>query len=63
MFDVEHPDVRDAIERALAEDIGAGDVTSQLTVPENLQARGSFIAKQSLVLAGIERAAKTAIPS
>ncbi len=42
------------IERALAEDIGTGDVTSQLTVPEGLQARGSFIARQSLVLAGVE---------
>jgi nicotinate-nucleotide pyrophosphorylase (carboxylating) len=54
MFDVSHPEVRDAVERALAEDIGTGDVTSQLTVPPDLQARGSFIAKQKLVLAGIE---------
>ncbi len=54
MFNVSHPEVRAALERALAEDIGAGDITSQLTVPENLQAHGSFLAKQSLVLAGIE---------
>ena len=54
MFDTLHPEVRDAIERALAEDIGTGDITSELTVPEDLQARGTFIAKQSLVLAGIE---------
>jgi nicotinate-nucleotide pyrophosphorylase (carboxylating) len=54
VFDVGHPEVRDAIERALIEDIGTGDITSQLTLPENLQARGSFIAKQSLVLAGVE---------
>jgi nicotinate-nucleotide pyrophosphorylase (carboxylating) len=54
VFDASHPEVRDAIERALAEDIGTGDITSQLTVPEDLRARGSFIAKQSLVLAGIE---------
>jgi nicotinate-nucleotide pyrophosphorylase (carboxylating) len=54
MFDVEHADVRDAVERALAEDIGSGDITSQLTVPADLQARGSFIAKQELVLAGSE---------
>ncbi len=46
MFDVDHADVRDAVESALAEDIGSGDITSQLTVPEDLQARGSFIAKQ-----------------
>jgi nicotinate-nucleotide pyrophosphorylase (carboxylating) len=54
MFDVSHPEVREAVDRALAEDIGSGDVTSQLTVPPGLKARGSFIAKQDLVLAGIE---------
>ncbi len=54
MFNVSHPDVRATVERALAEDIGAGDITSQLTVPEGLQARGSFLAKQPLVLAGTE---------
>ena len=54
MFDVTHSEVRYAVERALAEDIGAGDVTSQLTVPDDLQAHGSYLAKQSFVLAGIE---------
>jgi nicotinate-nucleotide pyrophosphorylase (carboxylating) len=54
MFDVSHPEVRGAVERALAEDIGNGDITSQLTVPETTQAHGSFLAKQDLVLAGIE---------
>jgi nicotinate-nucleotide pyrophosphorylase (carboxylating) len=54
MFDVSHPEVRAAIEHALAEDIGTGDITSQLTVAENLAAHGSFVAKQSLVLAGVE---------
>jgi len=54
MFETSHPEVREAIERALAEDIGTGDVTTELTVREDLQARGSFIAKQSLVLAGVE---------
>ena len=54
MFDVTHTEVRHAVDTALAEDIGAGDVTSQLTVPEDLQAHGSYLAKQSFVLAGIE---------
>lgn len=54
MFDVSHPAVREVIERALAEDIGTGDITSQLTVPEHLHASGTFIAKQSMVLAGVE---------
>jgi nicotinate-nucleotide pyrophosphorylase (carboxylating) len=54
MFDVSHLEVRDAVERALTEDIGTGDITSELTVPPALNARGSFIVKQHLVLAGIE---------
>ena len=54
MFDVSHPEVRGAVERALAEDIGAGDITSQLTVPGGIQAHGSFLAKQPLVVAGVE---------
>jgi nicotinate-nucleotide pyrophosphorylase (carboxylating) len=54
MFDLHHPEIRDAVVRALAEDIGTGDITSELTVPPHLMARGSFLAKQDLVLAGIE---------
>jgi nicotinate-nucleotide pyrophosphorylase (carboxylating) len=54
MFDVSHPEVHSAVAQALAEDIGSGDVTSRLTVPSDLQARGTFLAKQSLVVAGIE---------
>jgi nicotinate-nucleotide pyrophosphorylase (carboxylating) len=54
MLDVHQPEVRDAILRALDEDIRTGDVTSSLTVPKDLQARGSFLAKQDLVLAGVE---------
>ncbi len=38
--------------RALEEDIGPGDVTSQLTTPETLRADGRFVAKESGVLAG-----------
>lgn len=54
MFDITHPEVRAAIERALSEDIGSGDITSQLTVPDARQASGKFVARQPLVLAGIE---------
>ncbi|MBV9612498.1 MAG: carboxylating nicotinate-nucleotide diphosphorylase [Acidobacteriaceae bacterium] len=54
MFDTSHPEVRDAIKRALNEDIGSGDITSQLTIPEGLRARGRFLARQSLILAGSE---------
>lgn len=54
MFDTTQPEVRNAVERALAEDIGPGDVTSELTVPPGLEARGKFIARESFTLAGIE---------
>jgi nicotinate-nucleotide pyrophosphorylase (carboxylating) len=54
MFDVSHPEIRAVVERALSEDIGSGDVTSTLTVRPGLAARGSFIARQSLILAGVE---------
>ncbi|HEY7212508.1 MAG TPA: carboxylating nicotinate-nucleotide diphosphorylase [Bryobacteraceae bacterium] len=54
MFDTDHPQIREAVQRALEEDIGAGDVTSELTVPPLLRAEGSFLARDSFVLAGIE---------
>ncbi len=38
---------------ALAEDIGAGDITSLLTVPEEAQVRGVMIAKADGVIAGL----------
>ncbi len=54
MFEITHPEIRIAVERALAEDVGAGDVTTSLTVPEDLRAHGRFLAKQDFTLAGIE---------
>ena len=38
----------------LEEDIGTGDVTTEVTVPAAQQARGEVVAKAPLVLAGIE---------
>jgi nicotinate-nucleotide pyrophosphorylase (carboxylating) len=38
----------------LAEDVGAGDITTETTVSATQQARGELIAKAPLVLAGIE---------
>jgi nicotinate-nucleotide pyrophosphorylase (carboxylating) len=40
------------IQLALEEDIGSGDITTQLCVPADRQARGIFIAREDLVLAG-----------
>jgi len=53
-FDVSHPEIRDAVRRALEEDIGSGDITSQATVPAELVAGGKFVARQPLVVAGVE---------
>jgi nicotinate-nucleotide pyrophosphorylase (carboxylating) len=38
----------------LAEDVGAGDITTEMTVPAKQRAQGELIAKAPLVLAGIE---------
>ncbi|MEJ2009930.1 MAG: carboxylating nicotinate-nucleotide diphosphorylase, partial [Acidobacteriota bacterium] len=46
-------DVRRIIASALAEDLGSGDVTTSLTVPEGTKAQGTFFAKQRLVVAGL----------
>ena len=53
-FDVSHPEIQAVVERALAEDIGRGDITSELTVDAAQMASGRFLAKQQLVLAGVE---------
>jgi nicotinate-nucleotide pyrophosphorylase (carboxylating) len=45
---------RDIVRRALEEDIGGGDVTSEATVPEDQQARGTFLVKADCVLAGLD---------
>jgi len=49
-----HPDVRRAVENALAEDIGPGDLTTQTTIPADLQAEARFVAQQPIVVAGSE---------
>ncbi len=54
MFNIHHPEVRAAVERALSEDIGSGDITSELTVDAGTQAHGRFLARQPLVVAGVE---------
>lgn len=49
-----HPDILDAIRRALAEDIGPGDVTTNSIVPPDALMRGRIIAKQDGVVAGLD---------
>lgn len=61
-FDALHPDVVRAIENALAEDVGPGDLTSVLTVDENQRAVGRFFARQPMVVAGSELLERTMQP-
>jgi nicotinate-nucleotide pyrophosphorylase (carboxylating) len=44
---------RDLVRRALAEDIGSGDVTTEATVPRDARGHGVLLAKSSLVVAGL----------
>lgn len=48
------PAVRELLARALEEDIGTGDLTGQACLPESARARGRFVAKQAMVVAGVE---------
>jgi len=41
------------ITRALAEDIGAGDITSTLLIPENQTAQMAFVAREGMVACGV----------
>lgn len=45
--------LRALVERALEEDIGAGDLTTRLTIAEDAPARGVFISQQALAVAGL----------
>ncbi|HEX2747048.1 MAG TPA: carboxylating nicotinate-nucleotide diphosphorylase [Verrucomicrobiales bacterium] len=47
-------EVKQLIRMALAEDIGAGDITASSFVPEGKQARGTILAKETGIVAGIE---------
>ena len=50
--------VRNIVSRAFVEDLGRGDITTSLTVPESRKARGTFYSKQALVVAGLPVAAE-----
>ncbi len=53
-FDINHPDVLNAVRRALDEDIGSGDITTNLTVPADRQAQGAYFAREEMTVAGVE---------
>ncbi len=45
---------RDIVRRALTEDVGPGDVTTEATVPPAQRARGVLLVKQECVIAGLD---------
>lgn len=47
-------EILDSIQRALAEDIGAGDATTLSIVPPDATMRGQIIAKQDGIIAGLD---------
>ena len=49
---------REAVRRALAEDLGWGDVTTEATIDTSLRARGVILAKSDCVIAGLDVAAE-----
>jgi nicotinate-nucleotide pyrophosphorylase (carboxylating) len=54
------PEVIEALKRFLDEDIRSGDLTTQLTIPEDTDALATIYAKDKSVLAGIEEVAAIA---
>lgn len=53
-FDISHPDVRAAVDRALSEDLGPGDITTDSCIPADAHAEARFVAKQDMTVAGVE---------
>lgn len=51
-------ELRHLVQRALDEDLGRGDLTTRLTVPESTKARGTFVSQQQLVMTGLPVAAE-----
>jgi len=50
------PQIEEIIDRALAEDLGKGDVTTEALIPGDQQGTGLIVAKEEGILAGIEAA-------
>jgi nicotinate-nucleotide pyrophosphorylase (carboxylating) len=51
-------ELRGLVLHALAEDLGQGDLTTRVTIPPGMKARGTFRSKQNLVVAGLPVAEK-----
>lgn len=57
-LDLSSESLRGLIFHALAEDLGQGDLTTRVTLPGSMQAKGTFNSKQRLVVAGLPIAQK-----
>jgi nicotinate-nucleotide pyrophosphorylase (carboxylating) len=54
MMELDRRELRRIVEAALSEDLGRqGDITTDAVIPEGLTARGRFVARGDLVLAGL----------
>lgn len=56
MYLFNNPQVNSIIDLALNEDIGTGDITTLTTIPQDKIANGRFIAKEDMVICGVELA-------
>ncbi|MBI2489148.1 MAG: carboxylating nicotinate-nucleotide diphosphorylase [Planctomycetes bacterium] len=52
-FDFEPEKIDTLIQLAIQEDIGTGDITTENLIPENLVIKGSFVAKDDGIVAGL----------
>jgi nicotinate-nucleotide pyrophosphorylase (carboxylating) len=57
-LDLSSEELRGLIFHALAEDLGHGDLTTRVTIPDGVKAIGTFRSKQRLVVAGLPIAQK-----
>ena len=57
MYLFNNPQVEQIITLALNEDIGTGDITTLSTIPADKTALGRFVAKEDIILCGIDLAA------
>ncbi len=49
-----NPLVTDLIKMALNEDVGTGDITTETTIPADKKANGRFIAKEDMIICGLD---------
>ena len=56
------PQIEEIIDRALAEDLGKGDVTTEALIPGDQQGTGLIVAKKEGILAGTGAAKQMWVP-